>query len=116
MKTYRRLVIALKKEYPQYKVTVRRKKLSEGYDGLTTHQGGNRFLIEISKELTEQAAIDTLVHEFGHCPAWNEYAVHSIEHGPQWGLEHSRCYRVLEKVMEDLHARSNTSQRSTGSP
>lgn len=103
MKTYRRLVIALKKEYPQYKVTVRRKKLSEGYDGLTTHLGGNRFLIEISKELTEQAAIDTLVHEAAHCPAWHEYTVHGVEHGPQWGLEHSRCYRVLERVMNEAH-------------
>lgn len=99
MHTYRRLVIALKKAYPKYKVSVRKAKVPEGYDGYTIKVGVNQWLIKISNELkTEEEFIGILLHEFPHVPAWDEFTVLGIEHGPQWGVEHSRCYQIFEEI------------------
>jgi hypothetical protein len=45
-----------------------------------------------------QEQLDTLIHEIAHAAAWIEWE-HTQQHGPIWGLEYSKAYRVYEKIV-----------------
>jgi hypothetical protein len=50
------------------------------------------YLIRIDYSLDARAAVETLAHEWAHCRAWHRSRT---DHGPQWGVEYARAYRVL---------------------
>lgn len=87
-------------------IYVRRVNLPDGEDGNTSHSG-RHFLIQIEKTLSEKSAIDTLIHEIGHCIAWEK----SIGHGVAWGIAYSKSYKMYLDWLEDYESRTNVSTR-----
>lgn len=99
MQAYRKLLRRLKAVYPQYSVSVRRVRVSRKIQGDCAKRG-KRWQIRIAAHLDEQAAMDTLTHEFAHVPSWPEW-VATGEHGPSWSEHYRFCYRVYEQVAEE---------------
>lgn len=75
---------------------VRRLKLNK-LDGSCELKDGY-FLIKIDKNLSEEHAIDVMLHEIAHVHAWGKDKEH---HGPNWGLSYSHVYRVFEDFLEE---------------
>lgn len=99
MELYRRVVIFLKKKFPQkYPVSVRRTAISNLYDGDCSIKN-KTFKIRINKKLPEYAAIDTLLHEYAHCVAWDKCSCE--EHCNEWGKAYSKLYRAFLKEFID---------------
>ena len=92
MQVYRQFSRALKKRWPKYKVEIRRLKLADGKLGLCTKMSSRHFLIRVTKEASENFAIDILMHEWAHILAWDV----EQDHGPEWGLAYSRVYQFWE--------------------
>jgi len=103
MTIYRKLLIRLKRKYHQYSIRVCRRHLKDNLYGSTTHIAKNQFTIVINSKLDENDACHTLTHEFAHVAAWDEFIIHNQEHGPIWGIEHSRCYQVFEELITELN-------------
>ena len=61
------------------------------------HEDPTSFIIEVSRELSEVAAIDTLIHEYAHCLDHQENGDSRKEHRNSWGVCYARCYRVVHK-------------------
>jgi len=74
-------------------IRVRRVKMPDDYCGDCELIKG-KYLIRINKMLSEEAAIDTLLHEMGHAKAWEK---EDEFHGTIWGKEYSKIYRAYEK-------------------
>lgn len=66
-----------------------------------------RFVVLLSHFLTEQNAVDVLIHEWAHALAWNciideygkqggidEREFHQLSHDETWGLAFSKAYRA----------------------
>jgi hypothetical protein len=66
------------------------------------------FSIRLSGRLTQEAAIDVLVHEWAHAMSWDQHldrmsrspcisaqAFEAAAHGPAWGVAYSRAYLVF---------------------
>jgi len=64
-----------------------------------------RLVIELEWSLTEQEAINTLMHEWAHAATWQFPGDH---HGPRWGKSFARCYRV---AMEGQRPKSRRGSR-----
>lgn len=98
MITYSKIRSLLKKSFPEYKVSVRRVKLSEKLMGDCLLTNGRKkvkeFLIRINNELDEELAIETLLHEYGHVLAWH---APGDDHGEAWGRAYSKVYRAYLK-------------------
>lgn len=59
--------------------------------GLDTKARREKLVIHIDSGMSEQEAVDTLIHETAHALAWGkEREAHDLE----WGKALSRCYRV----------------------
>jgi hypothetical protein len=103
MHYYRRLVIRLKRAYPQYKVTIRRVEIKSGDYGFTGRYKGSkdRFWITIANRLNESDACHALTHEFAHVPPFEEWERTGVEHNPVWAYHHGVCYEIFEKVSAD---------------
>ena len=94
---YRKLLSYLKVKLPiSRKVIVRRMKLPQGSDGDCSAVRG-KFLVRISNKLSDGMAMETLIHELGHCLAYNR---HGNEHGIEWGKAYSLVYREFLKWNE----------------
>lgn len=74
-------------------VIIRRVKMTDDYCGDCSMEKG-KFFIRINKKLSENAAIDTLLHEMGHIKSWEK---ETEFHGTIWGKEYSKIYRAYEK-------------------
>ena len=91
---YYKIARYLKTHYSfDYPVIVRRTKMPANYCGECDFENGN-YLIKINKILSENSTIDTLLHEMAHAKSWEKDTEH---HGPTWGKEYSKLYRVYEK-------------------
>lgn len=78
-------------------IKVRREKLVD-LDG-SCEKKDNFFLVKINKELTENVAIDVLIHEMAHVDSWD---MNADVHGRNWGLSYSRLYRLfLQKYFDN---------------
>lgn len=87
-----------------YPLVVRRKTLAEGYDGfceLKDGKHGKYFLITISKRLSDQLAVECLVHEISHSLSWDK---EKDCHGQTWGVAYSKVYRKLLKFIDKLNS------------
>jgi len=101
--SYRKLVSVLKKKCVlAYPVSVRRVALTD-LDGDCT-LGNKKFFIRINKDISEESAIDTLLHEWAHARAWNHlhdsldwYEFEKRSHDASWGVAYSEVYRIYEQ-------------------
>jgi hypothetical protein len=79
-------------------ISIRRTSLKNGLDGIC-EKVNDRFIIKISKKLSENYSIDVLIHEFAHALAWEKDA---DIHGPNWGRAYSKVYRkFLENFVDE---------------
>jgi hypothetical protein len=101
-RVYKKVVALLKEKCPPaYPVDVRRVKL-DGFDGECTLHN-KRFYIRINKDLSENSAIDCVLHEWAHARAWNhlhdaldEEQFAQRSHDASWGVAYSEVYRTYE--------------------
>lgn len=75
----------------------------------STRPNGHFYYIAISASLSEDQAIDTLVHEWAHAMAWpkverklfpsplRRHIEHNerVAHGPEWGFAYSKAYTAF---------------------
>jgi len=78
-------------------ISIRRTNLKNGLDGIC-EKVNDRFIIKISKKLSENYSIDVLIHEFAHALAWEK---DTDIHGPNWGKAYSKVYRKFLKNFVD---------------
>jgi hypothetical protein len=88
---------ALKAEHPTLSISVRRCKVGKRICG-DCKRMKDHFAIRISSRLNQQEQLDTLIHEIAHAASWIEWE-NTQQHGPLWGLEYSKAYRVYEKIV-----------------
>lgn len=99
MHTYRTLVGMVRRRWPALRFTIRRVKCPKNIAGDCSKITSTHYRIRIDRSLSEQAALDTLVHEVAHALAWHEYE-HGEEHGPFWGFCISQVYALYELALE----------------
>jgi hypothetical protein len=103
-RAYKNLVSILKKKCPAaFPVSVRRVKMTGKLDG-DCQLGKKRFYIRINRDIPEQSAIDTLLHEWAHARAWNHLhdalgydEFEERQHDASWGVAYSEVYQVYEQ-------------------
>ena len=100
-KKWRRVISALKREFPaQRPVKVRTSRLKNAEASTVTGPTGST--IYISSALNFSAAFDALAHEYSHVLDSHErFADHDSQHGETWGVWYSRVYRAMLRVVED---------------
>jgi|688.fasta_scaffold22722_15 hypothetical protein len=96
MKRFYALIRKLRKAYPQFTVQVRRKPQAD-FGHTWQLDDEQRFRITIRKDLNEDAAIDTLIHEWAHVPSYEEWERTGVEHNPVWAYHQGECYRIYEE-------------------
>lgn len=99
MQSYRKLVKALKAKYGPFRirrVTVSKRAFA---DCKKTKDG---FLIRISKELDEPAAMEMCIHEVSHMLTWDEH-LKGRTHGKKWAIAYSEVYSIYERVCDESH-------------
>lgn len=97
MKLYQDFRRYLCKEYIGYKVSVQRKNIRVGSNACCYILEDSTFLIEINNTLSEDMAIQMLIHEFAHVLTWNAPEKH---HGPIWGVAYAEVYEVWLRYLE----------------
>lgn len=105
MERFQKTIKLFKRECPlAFPVTVRRVPLT-GLDGYCEKKG-RKFNIAINKDLDENRAIDTLIHEWAHGRAWNHLLdVADKEefdrrvHDAHWGVAYAEVYRIYESSL-----------------
>lgn len=82
----------LRKKLPfERRYYIRRIRMPKDLDGdCGFNRAKSTFLVRIEKSLSENAAIETLLHEVAHCLAWDK---DKEDHGPNWGKAYSIVYR-----------------------
>ena len=84
---------------PVWPITVRRLKLPESDHGDCTFvrdsKKGPHFIIRLNRELSEDALIFALIHEWAHALSWGSDSHRIAHHGPEWGLAISRIWQAL---------------------
>jgi len=63
-----------------------------------TFEDPDKFEVQVSRELSILAAVDTLIHEYAHCL---DHVVNGTdsrkEHRNSWGVAYAKCYRAVHK-------------------
>jgi hypothetical protein len=111
-KNYKKLVSFLKKNLPiAYPVSVRRCVMSSSLDGECIKYN-KKFFIKINKDLNENLAVETLIHEWAHARAWNHLldSLHvdddrfdDFSHDATWGVAYSEVYRLYQKLVNESY-------------
>lgn len=99
MDGFKKIVKIFKYCYPDYNLSVRRLALSEKIYGDCNYlPKENKFLIRIRRDLDEDCAIETFLHEMAHVLSWDAAG---DEHGAAWGKAYSNVYRIyLEQCVK----------------
>lgn len=97
MQNYRSVCIFLRREYKQFKVSIRRMPMAVDY-GICNLVGG-RFYISINRKLCEGGAILCLLHEYGHVLSWHEDTAPS-EHGPAFGRAYHEVWEAYLRYLD----------------
>jgi hypothetical protein len=105
-RVYKKLVSVLKKKCPvAYPISVRRTKMGKGLCG-DCFLDKKKFYIRINRDITEDCAIDTLIHEWSHARAWTHLhdSLNWVEfekraHDASWGVAYSEVYRIYEQYL-----------------
>lgn len=102
---YKDVVRILKKHCPlAYDISVRRVATGRCLDG-DCIKYKKKFFIRINRDLSEDSAIDTLLHEWAHARAWNHLLDNldsqdkfdDFAHDGSWGVAYSEIYRLYQK-------------------
>jgi len=96
---FRKTRDALKRAFPNVKVSVRIADIRKDVCG-DTRRNETGYLVRIAKGQPSQVMLDTLVHEFAHCLAFDEWEK-TQSHGPKWGVAFAECYLVYESTVTD---------------
>ena len=103
-RAYKKLVSVLKRKCKAaYPVSVKRVRMTSKLDG-DCYLGKKKFYIRINRDISEQAAIDALLHEYAHALAWNHLhdaigwdQFEEQQHDATWGVAYSKVYQVYEQ-------------------
>lgn len=102
---YKDVVRILRKHCPlAYQISVRRVAMGKCLDGDCVKYR-KKFFIRINKDLSEDTAIDTLLHEWAHARAWNHLLDNldsqdkfdDFSHDASWGVAYSEVYRLYQR-------------------
>mgnify|MGYP003333296887 CR=1 FL=1 len=102
---YKNVIKVLKKNCSlAFDISVRRSAMSQCLDGECVKYK-KKFYIRINRDLPEDVAIDTLLHEWAHARAWNHLLDNldspekfdDFSHDASWGVAYSEVYRVYQK-------------------
>lgn len=119
-KNYRQLIKFLKINSPlAYPVSVRRCVMSQSLDG-DCQKYKKKFFIRINRDLPENVAIDTLIHEWAHARAWNhlldsmneDERFEDFSHDATWGVAYSEVYRIYQKLVSESYVPSEDLQNN----
>jgi predicted metallopeptidase len=86
---------------PVWGVKVRRAPLADSHGdcSLVAREGKTPYYaIRVSSDLSEEAQVLVLMHEWAHALSWGTDSHRVRAHGPEWGLAMSRIWQGL---MED---------------
>lgn len=83
---------------PIVPVRVRRRSVSGGVLGYCTLRRDDsghpsHFLIVLEANMSRDATVHVLMHEWAHALAWSEGHDTVCDHDPEWGLAYSRVYQ-----------------------
>jgi hypothetical protein len=87
----------LKRAYPDLVVSVLRCRVPRGIGGDCVRIAGD-FRIRVSSGVSIQEQLDTLVHEWAHVVAWQEWEL-TGSHGKAWAAAYAEAYRIYESVI-----------------
>jgi hypothetical protein len=90
---YNNLARFLKSKYKRKLNIVRVRLRNDGW----CIKDGNDFSIRINRGLSEELAIETLIHEFAHILSWQQ---EDDDHGPKWGIAYSKVYRLFLEFLK----------------
>jgi hypothetical protein len=95
-KRFREVANFIKKAFIfEFPLSIVRVPLGNNLDGQCELRN-KKFLIKINKTLSEEHAIDVVLHECAHAISWEK---EPDPHGPNWGRTYSSVYR---KFLEDF--------------
>lgn len=99
MENYRQFVNLLKRQFSEYKVSVRRTIMPIGLMGecILINSRKKQFYIRIDRNLDEEIAVNIVLHEWGHILSWNKPG---DDHGIEWGKAYSKVYRMYERWID----------------
>jgi hypothetical protein len=99
MDDFRQLAKIFKKEFPEYKVSIRRVKMADGDAGECNKLSKDKFLIKVNKKTNHDEQLLWLLHEVAHMLSWEHKG---DDHSIHWGKAYAKCYKIyLEKFVED---------------
>ena len=92
MDDFKQLAKIFKKSFPEYKINIRRTKISRKSFGdcCCLNKAKKHFLIRIDKSGEIQEQILILIHEMAHVIAWDD----PDDHGKPWGKAYSTVYNI----------------------
>ena len=95
---------------PAFPVVVRTSRLRPSLDGYCRRRP-NRFVLHLNSDLSQPAAVDTLIHEWAHARAWNllldaaaggfaegrvtRQEFDALAHGPEFGAAYAEVWRAF---------------------
>jgi len=56
------------------------------------------LVLTMALDQCEQCACDTMLHEWAHLRCIARYGRACCDHGPRWGREYARLYRLMHKT------------------
>jgi hypothetical protein len=103
MKIYKSVLKILKEKCKvAFPMDVKRVNLTKD-DGYCRKEK-NKFVIRIDRKLTENEAVEILLHEVAHALSWNylddklsDEEFKKRSHGPTWGVAYAEVYSVYEE-------------------
>lgn len=99
VKNFRKVVRVLRLKCPADRpIYVRRTKVPRDCEGDCNYKQ-DHYLIRIDRALPEYAAIEILMHEWGHVLSWKKCS--KDEHCNEWGKAYSKVYRAFLKEFLD---------------
>ena len=79
--------------HSRYPVVIRRVEMSDCWGECYFDEDKKKFIIHIDKNMSQDYAIDTVLHEIAHIFTYKKRQLH----GKDWGIAYSRIYRIFEK-------------------
>lgn len=87
-----RVVIFFKKIFRNVKISVSRCKMPRSLEGDCSY-GNKKYFIRIDKKLSDNEAVNCLLHELSHIKTMLE---DNDPHGPAFGIAYSKIYKLYE--------------------
>ena len=76
-------------------LSIRRKNLADGTSG-QVYRDGNKWIIEIGKNNSDEMQCEILLHELAHCISGSRW------HGKKWALGHEKTYKLWMQFIDSI--------------